>query len=505
MDSEPLWTRRALLLSAVAGLAACTGSPSSSAGSTSAAPSPPATPVVPTKTGAASPVASASSGAGSPVPDPVRSLVTRWKDDPWALGSYSYIPRGCDPAVREVIATTVVEGRLTFASEAFDPDWPSTVQGALASGRRAAGLLLDEGTPQTVVVIGAGVAGIAAATKLSQAGCAVTLIEARDRLGGRVSTYRGWGGTVELGAAWVHGTTGNPLVGLLSGREGVSLVPTDYDDQVVRTLTGAVIPDRQVSAAEDRLADAIEEARSLSYPRPASLAQGLAAVGWSPTGANNLDGFSLITNIEQEYAASATRLDLQGFDAGAEIQGGDALVAGGYDSLTRSLLDQAESVALQLKTAAVRVRRDGEQILVDTVSSDPQRPADPGAKGVTLKADAVVVAVPVALLAKGMPQLTPSLASLGYQETAEAIASLGTGVLDKVFLEFPRQFWDDAEVLGFVGTPSGAFAEWFDISRLRSGAPTLVGFSAGSAAEGLSRDPAAVVAAAMNVLRGAYR
>jgi len=56
-----------------------------------------------------------------------------------------------------------------------------------------------------VVIIGAGVAGLTAARELSNAGMRVLLIEARDRIGGRVMTHHEAEGVVELGAEFVHG------------------------------------------------------------------------------------------------------------------------------------------------------------------------------------------------------------------------------------------------------------------------------------------------------------
>src|SRR5438067_13710862 len=58
-----------------------------------------------------------------------------------------------------------------------------------------------------VVIIGAGVAGLAAARRLSSAGRRVILLEARDRIGGRIDTHRaaGWPIPIEMGAEFVHG------------------------------------------------------------------------------------------------------------------------------------------------------------------------------------------------------------------------------------------------------------------------------------------------------------
>ncbi|MDB6095060.1 MAG: FAD-dependent oxidoreductase [Verrucomicrobia bacterium] len=74
-----------------------------------------------------------------------------------------------------------------------------------------------------VVVIGGGVSGLSAARELSRAGFRVTLLEARDRLGGRIHTVRptGWRTPVELGAEFVH--VGNPELWRLIRRGGFAV------------------------------------------------------------------------------------------------------------------------------------------------------------------------------------------------------------------------------------------------------------------------------------------
>jgi len=65
--------------------------------------------------------------------------------------------------------------------------------------------------PERVIVVGAGMAGLVAARLLHDSGFAVTVLEARGRLGGRTWTDSSLGAPVDLGGSWVHGVEGNPL------------------------------------------------------------------------------------------------------------------------------------------------------------------------------------------------------------------------------------------------------------------------------------------------------
>jgi hypothetical protein len=71
------------------------------------------------------------------VPEPLAMIRTSWSADPWARGSYSFLPVGADPALRAALAQPI-DGRLFFAGEATSATAPATVHGALESGRRVA-------------------------------------------------------------------------------------------------------------------------------------------------------------------------------------------------------------------------------------------------------------------------------------------------------------------------------------------------------------------------------
>jgi polyamine oxidase len=72
------------------------------------------------------------------VPDPDETLVTDWTGDPWALGSYSYVPVGASVDDMRRLAEPV-SGRLLLAGEATGVESYGTVHAAFRSGLRAAG------------------------------------------------------------------------------------------------------------------------------------------------------------------------------------------------------------------------------------------------------------------------------------------------------------------------------------------------------------------------------
>ncbi len=74
---------------------------------------------------------------GGSIPEPSGYLVTRWNQDPFSLGSYSYVPVGSKQSQRRQIGMPV-ENRVFFAGEATSQFFPSTVHGAFLSGVRAA-------------------------------------------------------------------------------------------------------------------------------------------------------------------------------------------------------------------------------------------------------------------------------------------------------------------------------------------------------------------------------
>jgi lysine-specific histone demethylase 1 len=74
---------------------------------------------------------------GRAVGEPAQAIVSRWGQDPFARGAYSFLAVGSSPADRAVLATPVND-RVVLAGEAVTLAWPATVHGAWRSGVTAA-------------------------------------------------------------------------------------------------------------------------------------------------------------------------------------------------------------------------------------------------------------------------------------------------------------------------------------------------------------------------------
>ena len=422
------------------------------------------------------------------VPAPIDALVTRWDTDPWSLGSYSALPVGVSPSVRRTLADAIIGGRIALAGEYASTTYPSTTTGAYLSGNHAARRLLERHSPKTALVIGAGLAGAAAARTLANAGVRVIVLEARDRIGGRIWSDRSWGVPVELGAAWIHGTGGNPLVPLARAAS-LPLVPTDYDDAVARdTVTGRRSPEAE--RRWGRLDVLLEQLGEAWPPRSLSVAQWLDRKGW---GTGRIDTWAAQVEITQEYALDPSRLGVRATQEGAVYRGGDVLVAGGYVGIPAELL---EGIDTRLRVPASRVTASGRGVRVRLRS------------GADLTADIAVLAVPLSLLRTGSVAVEP-----WPDDVRRAIASLTTGVFEKVVLRYPEKWWGDHRVYGIVGggapgAPAGSAASlrWTEFYSLTDvlGFPALVGFSGGSAARSRPRSDPACVAEADAALAAAF-
>ena len=412
------------------------------------------------------------------------ALATNWSRDPFAMGSYSFLLPGGRPRDRRRLAAP--QGRLFFAGEATSEDYPATVHGALLSGERAASEVDDEldGSGR-VLIVGAGAAGLAAAWWLTDAGYEVTVLEARDRIGGRVWTAQVGGLTADLGASWIHGVKKNPLSDLAE-EVGAATAETDYDSMLRYDSSGEPLSrsaDRRIDGYEEDLEALAGDLDDEDENRP--LIDVLVDNGYDPSDPEQ--AYVVGSLLEHEMAADAAEMAARAFDEGEEFSGGDVVLPDGYVNLLTPLAHGYEVLLGQIVRS---IEHDRSGVLVTTET------------GAVHQADAVVVTLPVGVLVAGSVRFSPGLDA----DKVAAFSGIGMGLLDKVVLVFDEVLWDDEHhLLGHVSDRPGEWIEWLNLAAVAD-LPVLIGFNAGSAARRFAAMPQSdVIASALRVVNGFTR
>lgn len=361
----------------------------------------------------------------------------------------------------------------------------------------AAGGLLAQKLPHVkaqensadVLVVGAGIAGLAAAQKLTALGYSVIVLEARDRIGGRIWTDRTLDGVpLDMGASWIHGVEGNPLTEIV--RETIETVETDYNLYTVYDASGDELTEAQNAAIDTRfdelmrVVDDLREESEADMSLGDAITQVLADMDLSADELRDLT-FDVVTTIEHEYASDVHDLSLWEWDDDEAFGGGDAVFPGGYDQVVQLI---GNGLDVRLECVVTRVAYGDDGVTIESSQGD-------------FEADYAVVTLPLGVLKSGNVAFEPPLPD----EKMGAINRLHMGVLNKCYLRFPLVFWDqDAVLLNYIAEERGRWAEWLNM-YLINGEPILVGFNAGeygTALEAMSDEE--IVADAMDVLRAIY-
>ncbi len=308
-----------------------------------------------------------------------------------------------------------------------------------------------------VVVIGAGMAGITAARELLEAGRSVKVIEAQDRIGGRIQTDTTTFGTaVDTGAAWIHSADVNPLTNLALGL-GIKLVKTPLGDTLyvgdrLATQKEKEAYDRTIEAFENALKHAAQQGIDVSADQvlPDKMPYAEAA-------RYTLGPMELASDLENSSS----------LDAGKQLLTREDVIPEG--GMARFFERYAAPVPVDLSTPATRIRWSPSGAIVET--ADGQR----------IRARKVITTASTGVMDN--IQFDPPLP----QWKLESIRALPMGLMNKVTLKFPPGVLPHHDNEWVEHLPKGSDVEPMGFLMRPHGEDIVVALVAGNQAERLAQ------------------
>ncbi len=340
-----------------------------------------------------------------------------------------------------------------------------------------------------VLVIGAGMSGLAAARTLADKGVSVIVLEARDRIGGRTWTNSSLGLPLDLGASWIHGIKNNPMTDLAK-RFGANVVPTDYENGILFDSDGSEVSDSDYAEIEDLFESIFEEVAAMQEDTDEDMSLQQAfdeVVSERDLSEDELRKLQFYVHQETalEYGADPADLSLWEWDQDEVFGGKDVVFPNGYSQITNGL---AQGLDIRLNEKVTRISYSADSVEVNTSSG-------------VFGGEKVIVTLPLGVLKQASVKFEPSLPA----SKQSAIDRLAMGVLNKVYLKFPETFWNqEIENFGYLGEKLGEWSDWMSFVPY-VGAPVLMAFHGGEkgfAIENLSDDE--IIAGAMKTLRVIY-
>ncbi|KOS07518.1 hypothetical protein AM493_16795 [Flavobacterium akiainvivens] len=289
-----------------------------------------------------------------------------------------------------------------------------------------------------IIVVGAGAAGLMAAYTLVKSGKSVTVLEARNRIGGRIHTVtNGFTNPVELGAEFVHGNLPVTL-GLL---KEAGIATTGVDFEMWQHHNGTFEKSNEFIEGFGEFLDKLNRLEE-DMPMQVFIDQHFSD-----------EKYAKMRNQIENYVAGYDTADIHDVSAFAlrnewnhEDEDAQHRITGGYgklvDYLAKAIISAGNNILTDKAVTAITWSKN-----VVKVST---------ADGLIYEAAKVIIALPLGVLQAGAITFNPPI-----PHYTKAFNGIGFGSIIKILLEFDTPFWEDNAITGLTGKGLGTMGFLF--------------------------------------------
>jgi monoamine oxidase len=307
---------------------------------------------------------------------------------------------------------------------------------------------------KTVVIIGAGISGLAAAKKLKENGFNVTVLEAQDKVGGRLRTNRTLGVAFDEGASWIHGINGNPISSLAQ-QAGMNTFETiDDQSEACYDIGGVLRSAASYENAETELYSILDTLKN-----GGNATQSFEAIFNSlyPTKVNDRLWKFLLSTYVTFDTGDLNNLSSLLYNEGEEFGGAEKIATNGYDTIPNFL---ANGLNVQLNQRVSKIDYSNTRVKITH-------------NGKETEADYVVVTVPLGVLKSGNIQFVPTLPTA--KQTA--IQKVGMNCVNKFLLTWNNAFWDDVQYISYTPEIRDKFNYFVNVKKFHPSVNALMTFA----------------------------
>ena len=311
---------------------------------------------------------------------------------------------------------------------------------------------------KNVIIIGAGISGLSAAHQLKKNGFNPIVLEAQEKVGGRLKTDRSLGIAFDEGASWIHGPVKNPITKLAQESGAKTFFTDDFNIRVF-DIDGSEYTPKKLDAAEDKYNDILE---NFTGHRDRSFAD-IFYKKYPQYKNQRLWTYMLSAFLEFDTGGDIYKLSSLDFDDDEAFKGKDVIITNGYDNMTNYL---AQDIDVRLNTKVTGIDYSKDRVSIQTTRGN-------------YTAEAVLVTVPLGVLKKNVIQFTPALPN----KIQNAINNLEMGTVNKFLLVWDDIFWEeDLQYIGYTPETKGKFNSFLNVKKFAD-ANALMTFAFGDYAK----------------------